>query len=145
MEPLDLSTQAPRSPRVRLAGLCMLARTIDKIRAGLPGGNLGCYQMAGFSERLLAGLGITEDELRQVVARARDDAEVATWVLEHSDPSKYDELNARIGAPTVGERLDRPDFMARYPIIAQRQLPPETTLFEMLEIDDAAMFPERPE
>lgn len=140
MEPLDLSTRAPRSPRVRLAGLYMLARTIDKLRATLPGGNLGPYQLAGFSERLLAALGIAEDDIRAVVALAKDDDEVASWVLKYSDQSKYPEINARLEAPTVGERLDRPDFLARYPIIEQKRLPAETTLLEMLELDDAAMF-----
>jgi hypothetical protein len=33
MEPLDLSAAPPRSPRVMLDGLAMLARTIDKTRA----------------------------------------------------------------------------------------------------------------
>jgi len=53
MEPLNLETAAPRSPYVQLGGLYMLARTVDKVRATLPGGNLGLYRMAGFSAELL--------------------------------------------------------------------------------------------
>ena len=117
----------------------MLARTIDKIRATLPGGNLGVYQIAGFSERLLKALEIPEDDLRSVVALASTDDEVVAWVHKHGNPAKYEEINQSLSAPTVGERMDRPDFLARYPVITQKRLPPEMTLLEMLELDDAEM------
>lgn len=139
MEPLDLTKRAPRSPSVRLGGLYMLARTIDKLRATLPGGNPGVYRIAGFSERMLKALEIPEDDLRSVVALASTDDEVVAWVHKHSDQAKYDEINRSLSSPTVGERMNRPDFLARYPVITEKQLPPETTLFEMLDIDDAEM------
>ena len=68
MTPVDLTKAPPRSPYAELGGLLMLARTIDKLRASLPGGHLGAYKMAGFSVRLLEGLGIAEDDLQGVVA-----------------------------------------------------------------------------
>lgn len=139
MEPLDLTKRAPRSPRNRLGGLYMLARTIDKMRATLPGGNPGVYQIAGFSERLLKALDIPEDDLRSVIALASTEDEVVAWVHKHGDPAKYDEINQSLSAVTVGERMDRPDFLARYPVITQKGLPPGMTLLEMLEIDDAEM------
>jgi Domain of unknown function (DUF5069) len=138
MEPLDLRAAPPRSPYVELGGLYMLARTIDKIRATLPGGNTGVYQIKGFSQRLLDALGIPEDDLRAVVSLAAGDDEIAAWVLKHSDPSKYAAINEALESPTVGERLDRPDFLERYPNV--KDLPSETTLFQMLDIDDAQMF-----
>lgn len=75
MESLDLTVRPPRGPRLPLADLdlVMLARTVDKVRATLPGGSLGSYQIPGFSARLLERLGITEDELRDAVAGARSD------------------------------------------------------------------------
>ncbi|MBV9971796.1 MAG: DUF5069 domain-containing protein, partial [Candidatus Eremiobacteraeota bacterium] len=68
MEPLDLSKRPPRSPKLELDGLTMLPRTIDKIRATLPGGNLGPYRIAGFSQRMLDAIGVTEEQLRDAVA-----------------------------------------------------------------------------
>jgi hypothetical protein len=138
MEPLDLRKAPPRSPNVQVGGLYMLARTIDKIRATLPGGNPGVYYIKGFSQRLLEELGIAEDDLRAVVALAASDDEVAAWVRRHSDPSKYDAINASLRAPTVGQRLDRPDFVERYPIV--KQLPKEMPILDMLEHDDREMF-----
>jgi hypothetical protein len=38
MDPLDLTVTPPRSPYQMLEGLYMLPRTIDKLRAKLPGG-----------------------------------------------------------------------------------------------------------
>ncbi len=59
---------ATRSPHVQFGGLYMLAQTVDKLRATLPGGNLGSYRIAGFSAQLLWKLGIEEDALRDDVA-----------------------------------------------------------------------------
>ena len=136
MDPLDLTKAPPRSPYVKIGGLYMLARTIDKMRAQLPGGGAGSYHISGFSSRMLKALAIEEDDMRAVVALASTDDEVVAWVHKHSDASKYDEINAAMERLTVGERLDRPDFVAKYPLV--KTLPPETPLFRMLEIDDAA-------
>lgn len=116
----------------------MLARTIDKIRATLPGGNLGAYAIEGFSRRMLDALDIPEDDLRAVIALAQSDDEVVAWVQKHSDASKYDAVNASMEEITVGQRLDRPGYAQKYPVITT--LPPETTLLRMLELDDAKSF-----
>ncbi len=70
MDALDLTQRPPRSPRDLLPGLDLLmaARTVDKIRATLPGGNLGQYQITGFSSSLLNRLGIVEGLLREAIA-----------------------------------------------------------------------------
>jgi hypothetical protein len=136
MESLDLSKAPPRSPYERLGGLLMLARTIDKLRATLPGGNLGAYRVRGFSGQLLDKLGVHEDDLRAVVSLASDEDEVVAWVRKHSDVSAYERINAEFEAERVGQR--GPDYFERYPVA--KTLPPETTLLRVLEIDDALAF-----
>jgi hypothetical protein len=136
MGPLDLTKTPPRSPYAKLGGLLMLARTIDKVRASLPGGNLGAYRIRGFSAQLLEALGVQEDDLRAVVALASDDEEVVAWVRKQSGAANYDEINARFESQTIGQR--GPDYFERYPVA--KTLPPETTLLRVLEIDDAALF-----
>ncbi|HLX26827.1 MAG TPA: DUF5069 domain-containing protein [Candidatus Cybelea sp.] len=140
MDALDLTTRPPRSPRELLPGLnlLMMARTVDKLRATLPGGNLGTYQISGFSSRLLDVLGIAEHELRAEIERAGTDAEVAAWIREHTDPSRFDEINAKLEGPTVGERLGDEAFMRRYPIA--KTLAPQTSRLDLLTADDAEMF-----
>jgi hypothetical protein len=143
MDALDLTQRPPRSPRALLPGLNLLmaARSVDKLRATLPGGNIGEYQITGFTSSLLNALGIAEAPLRAVIARAESDAEVATWIREHSNPQRYEEINATFEGRTVGERLEDPDFVARYPIA--RSLPPQTSRLDLLSADDAETFRER--
>lgn len=140
MNALDLTQRPPRSPRELLPGLdlFMAARTVDKIRATLPGGNIGEYQITGFSSSLLNALGISEAVLRKVIADAESDADVAAWIREHSDPKRYAEINAKLEGRTVGERLNDPEFLRRYP--SARNLPPETSRLDHLIADDAETF-----
>jgi hypothetical protein len=140
MNALDLTKRPPRSPRALLPGLDLLmaARTVDKIRATLPGGNLGEYQITGFSSSLLNALEIAESSLRKAIASARSDEEIATWIAEHSDPQRYAEINAKLEGRTVGERLNDAGFLQRYP--NARNLPPETSRLDHLIADDAEAF-----
>jgi hypothetical protein len=141
MDALDLTQRPPRSPRELLPGLDLLmaARTVDKIRATLPGGNLGQYQITGFSSSLLNKLGIVEGLLREAIAKAPSDREVAQWIALHSDPAGYAEVNASLERPTVGERVDDPEFVARYPLA--RRMPAESSRLDLLIADDREAFP----
>jgi hypothetical protein len=143
MQPLDLTKQAPRSPRAPLGNLDLVlaARTVDKLRATLPGGNIGDYQITGFTSRLINRLGIVEHQLRAVIARAESDQEIADWIAAHSDPSRYPEINAEFERQTVGERLGDAAFLERYP--SARALPPETSRLDHLAIDDVEAFGEK--
>ena len=140
MDALDLTKRPPISPRELLPGLDLLmaARTVDKLRATLPGGNIGEYQITGFSSSLLNALGIAESVLRKVIAQAGSDEEVASWIREHSDSTRYAEINAKLAGRTVGERLNDAEFLRRYP--NARNLPPETARLDHLIADDVESF-----
>jgi hypothetical protein len=140
MDALDLTQRPPRSPREPLADLDLLmaARTVDKLRASLPGGNLGAYQITGFSSRLLEELRVSEALLRDAIASASSDAEVAAWIRTHSDPARYAEIDAGFERLTIAERLSDPTFVARYPIL--ERLPPEMSRLDLLDADDREMF-----
>ncbi|MBV8365639.1 MAG: DUF5069 domain-containing protein [Candidatus Eremiobacteraeota bacterium] len=134
MEPLDLTKQPPRGPRERLEGLVLIPRTIDKMRASLPGGNLGGYKVPGFSSRLLQLIGVSEDDLLEVVRTASSDADVAAWLRTHADTSKFAELSQKFERQTVSDMKDQEDYHRRYPIARRLGL---TNLFDVLEADDA--------
>lgn len=140
MDALDLTKRPPRSPRELLPGLDLLmaARTVDKLRATLPGGNIGDYQITGFSSSLLNALGVAESVLRKAIAQAGSDEEVARWIRDHTDPARYAEINAKLEGRTVGERLNDAEFLRRYP--SARNLPPETSRLDHLIADDAESF-----
>ncbi len=138
MEPLDLSKAPPRSPKLQLDGLAMMPRTIDKLRASLPGGNMGDYRIDGFSRRMLEMLGITEEQLRDAIASAKSDEDVSEWLREHADTSKYEEFTQYISKRSIDDVKDKEAFMKRYPILERR--PDIYYLADMLEADDAEAF-----
>ncbi len=115
-----------------------MARTVDKIRATLPGGDPGDYKVEGFSTRVLTGLGVDLDDLTSIVALAESDDDVAQWILKHTTAEQRDRVNATLPAITIRDRMDRPNFFERYPVA--KELPLETPVLKMLEYDDLATF-----
>lgn len=142
MEPLDLTKNPPRPPRAELDGLANLPRTIDKMRALLPGGNPGVYKIAGFSGLMLETVGVTEDQFRDAVTQAKTDDDVVAWMRAHADTNKYAEFTNRILNRRVADIEARStDFLTRYPIAKRR--PDIEFMVDLLEADDAEMFAAR--
>jgi hypothetical protein len=143
MEPLDLTMRPPRAPRETLAGLAFMPRTIDKLRAEMPGGNMGTYlnRPDGLSAFMCKRIGVDMDELRAVVTSAPDEDAVAVWLRERVTPDVATETSAKLATMTM-DRLP-PEFQERvrtnHPVLAQR--PELNTFFEIFEADDAATFP----
>jgi len=137
MTPLDLSRQPPRPPSAELGGIVFLARSVDKVRATLPGGSLGAYQLPGWTERLLAALGIDLRDLTAAVAAAHSEDDVAAFVREHTTPAKIAAWNADAIArqPRDGNRVAAREI---FPWIDER--PDLITTLELLEEDDRRLF-----
>ncbi|MBV9439354.1 MAG: DUF5069 domain-containing protein, partial [Candidatus Eremiobacteraeota bacterium] len=113
----DLRLHPPRSPRAQLAGLVLLPRTIDKVRAKLQG-TLGLYRVApGMSNYLFEWLGITEDEFTDAVRRAPDDDAVAAWIVERCDPSTFPDINHRLSERGIRDDEHFQEVLPRYPVL----------------------------
>lgn len=138
MDALDLTLAPPRSPRHLLGGLVMLARTIDKVRATLPGGDIGVYKVEGMSGRFFDGLNLDPDEFSRRVASAEDEDDVVRWIVARTARELRDAYNEGAAAQTIGQRIDDPSFLERYP--AAKRLTSATTLFDLLDEDDREMF-----
>lgn len=140
MEALDLTKKPPRAPRTPLAGLdlIMAARTVDKMRASLPGGNLGAYQISGFSSRMLEAMSISEDEFREHVAQASNDAQIAAWLKERTTPEQISAFNTWITARRIEHRIDDEEFLKKYPHVVS--LSRDMALVDMLPLDDEIAF-----
>ncbi len=141
MEPLNLRLAPPRKPTDVLGGVVFMARTVDKVRATLPGGDPGEYKVDGFSTRALTTLNIDLDDFRSVVALAQNDDDVAQWILKHTTQEARDRVNSELPAQTLRDRMESPNFFERYPVA--KVLPLETPVLKMLEYDDLAMFADR--
>ncbi len=142
MTPLDLRKEPPRGVREKLLGFFFLARTIDKLRAELPGGSLGAYlnHDTGFSAWLVRRLGLDMDEFRAVVAGAPDEAAVVEWLVTRVDPSMAPALNAKLESFVV-ERMS-PENQAlvrsRHPVMAGR--PDLSKILDVIEAEDERAF-----
>jgi hypothetical protein len=140
MQPLDLTTAPPRAPRESLAGVVFLPRTIDKVRATLPGGELGAYNIPGFSEMLLEALGIDAVAFTAVVADAAGDDDVARFVETSTSPERVAAWNAMILA-RLPRNGDRNAAYEAYPWLRER--PDLVLALDVLEEDDRQHFAHR--
>ena len=141
---LDLTKVAPRSAYIKISGLAIIARTIDKCRASLAG-TIGEYHFdCPVDNMLFSFMGIKGADFKAYVAEGHTDEEIAKWVKENgtnkrsdaeiatwsdhfksdfsysTDPAKKDWFNgecARLG-------ID----------------PAKNTLFDYLDIDDKKSF-----
>jgi hypothetical protein len=142
MEPLDLRSRAPRPPREKLLGVMFLPRTIDKLRAELPGGHLGDFinHDRGFSAFVVKRLGLDMDAFRDAVAAAASEAEVEAWLRERIDPAVVEPLNAKLESFT-SDRMPAEDqalLRARHPVLEKR--PDLSNILDILEADDRHAF-----
>jgi hypothetical protein len=140
MEPLDLTTRPPRGSRETMLGLSFMPRTIDKVRAEMPGGNIGQYlnESRGISAFMCRRIGIDMEELRAAVAAAKDETEVEAWLRERLDPAGVEETNRKLESLTI-ERLSPEDqAMVRnyHPILTSR--PELVRFYDIFEADEAA-------
>jgi len=147
MEPLDLSVRPPRSPYAQMHGIYMIPRTIDKLRAQLPGGKLGPYSLStefgpGLSIFLLDGLRLSEKTLFQLVQQAQAEEDIVNWLQGSVDLSGKARINEMLLGPTAGDVLElipQSIFDEFYP--AAKTMPKTAPMFDILIEDDRLMFP----
>jgi len=143
MEPLDLTQRPPRSCYAELDGLMLMPRTIDKLRGFLPGGNPGDYfingKTPGLSQFLLDRLGITLNDLTDIVARASNEEEVAAWLRERTDPSQYPAINATLQRIKPKHAHD-PEYFAELYAHTLSVHPELEHILEIIEEDDRRLF-----
>ena len=95
---MTLSDKPPRRPRAELAGVVFLPRSIDKVRATLPGGDPGPYNIPGFTQLMLEKLGISVESFSAAVAAAESDDEVGAFVRANTTQARIDEWNGWVTA-----------------------------------------------
>lgn len=142
MESLNLSLSPPRSPHQRLAGIVFGARLVDKLRASLPGGERAGYlPVTGFSLVWAHYTKIDLKQLREVVASATTESEVESWVEDRTRTLDKDAINAKMTNWNISR------MPAEYVGLFSKIYPPElreehTNLFDLLEADDARLYPQ---
>jgi len=138
----DLTKEPPRSPRVRLGGYVILARTTDKCRAFLAG-RIGEYHFDCPLDNMLFGFkGVTGDDFKAKVQTGASDEELASWVDSHGLAKTPEEIKSwSDGMEGLYPYNDpeRRDWFAEQtgPLGLD---PAKTSLFDWLEADDKASY-----
>ena len=88
----DLSKEPPRSPRQRIGGYSILARTIDKGRAVLNGTTGEYHYNCGLDQMLFGFKGLDHEEVKKLLATGASDDEVLDWVNSHGRPKSSAEI-----------------------------------------------------
>jgi hypothetical protein len=142
MTPLDLRTTPPRSPYDELADMVMLARTVDKARGLLPGGNRGQYWISpGVSAWLIGKLGFNEESFVAFVGSADDEAAVSAEVERRADADRRKRWDAGMREMTVAAL--GPEFAKLVPQI-YGPVEPDERILDVIVRDDALFVSEAP-
>ena len=138
----DLTKEPPRSPRVRIGGYAILARTYDKCRA-LLGGNIGEYHFDCPLDNMLFGFkGVKGDDFKAEVEKGVSVEEMARWLDSHGEKKTPEEVKAwsdEIEKTNPYDNPEKRDWFVKQ--VSVHNLDPEkTTLFDWLEVDDKASY-----
>src|SRR3979490_1795186 len=82
--PADLTQRPPRSFHVRLGGLVILPRMLDKGRAAFAKKNGDYKYNSGTDQHLVRFLGFDPKALLKELATGKGDGEILEWVRSHS-------------------------------------------------------------
>lgn len=143
-DPNDLTQHAPRSPRVRLGGLVIVPRMLDKCRASL-GGKAGDYEYGCSLDRyVLDFLGIDPEALKAEVAKGGGDGDLLAWMRANARhprlPHEIEAFSAwheRRAPATPEKRAKMSELQAAAGAAARDDI---STWFDLLDLDDHASF-----
>ena len=139
---LDLSEQAPHSPRERLGGFAIACRAVDKCRASLAG-TLGDYHYdCPLDKQLFSFKSITGDQFTAAVKAAKNYDEVGTWLLNHGTEKTPPEIEDWSDDKEGNSLMKNPEKRAYFIEDCHRLGldPNKTTTFDWLEADDRFSF-----
>lgn len=143
-DPYDLTQHAPRSPRVRLGGLVIVPRMLDKCRAALKG-KAGEYEYGCSLDRyVLDFLGLDAEALKAEVAKGKGDGDILAWMRANARharlPHEIEAFSAwhERRAPSTPEKRSKMSELQAGAGAAGRD--DITSWFDLLDLDDHASF-----
>jgi len=139
----DLTKRPPRSPRVRLGGLALLPRMLDKGRATIAGTNGEYHYNCPMDQHLINFLGFDPAALKKQLATGKGDGEILEWLSKNAKPKRTPSEIAAWSAyhdQRAPSDVEGRDYLHE----VHRTLAPERediiTWFDMLDLDDHVTF-----
>jgi starvation-inducible DNA-binding protein len=139
---LDLTKQAPHSPRNRIGGFVIASRAVDKCRASLSNETGEYHYDCPLDNVLFTFKGITGAQFKKAVQASKTYEDVGTWLLANGTSKTPAEIKAwsdevEGGSPMKNaERRD--SFIHNCSMLGL--IPESSTTFDWLEADDRASF-----
>ncbi len=140
----DLTQRPPRSLRVRLGGLALLPRMLDKGRATLAGKNGEYHYDCGLDQHLIRFLDFDPKALSEQLAAGKADGEVLEWLLANSknkrtawEIAQWSAYQDNRGPDSDAETLA---FFAKFVGTLSQTREDLTTWAAVLDADDYASF-----
>jgi len=139
---LNLSEQAPHSPRERIGGFAIACRAVDKCRASLAGTPGEYHYDCPLDKQLFSFKGITGDQFTAAVKAAKNYDEVGTWLLNHGTEKTPPEIEDWSDDQEGNSLMKNPEKRAYFIEDCHRLGldPNKTTTFDWLEADDRFSF-----
>jgi hypothetical protein len=139
---LNLSKQAPHSPRERIGGFAIACRAVDKCRASLSGSPGEYHYDCPLDNQLFSFKGITGDQFQAAVKIAKTYDEVGAWLLANGIPKTPPEIEDWSDDQEGASLMADPDKRAYFSEDCHRLGldPNKTTTFDWLEADDRFSF-----
>ena len=138
----DLTKEAPRSPKTKLGGFVILARTIDKCRAML-WGNIGEYHFDCPLDNMLFGpAGVKGDDFKAQIEGGASDEEMVAWMKDSGSLKTESEIAAwseGMMAANPYENPEKRDWFVEQ-VSVYKLDPKTTTLFDWLDVDDRESY-----
>jgi len=138
----DLSKQPPTSPRQRVAGFVIAARTTDKCRASMEN-KLGEYHFdCPLDNALFSFKEITADQFKSAVKAAKTYEDIGHWLKTNGKSKTDSEIKAWSDSTEAGTLINDPQ-KRDYFIENCKKVgldPQKATIFDWLEADDRASF-----
>ena len=140
----DLTRRPPRSMRVRLGGLAILPRMLDKERATLAKKNGEYDYNSPTDQHLVNFLGLDPEALLKELATGKGDGEILGWLLEHAktprSPWEIEAWSAYFDKRGPGSDAETLSGFAEY--VGQHSKTREDikSWFDALDLDDYVSF-----
>jgi starvation-inducible DNA-binding protein len=139
---LDLTKQAPHSPRHRIGGFVIASRTVDKCRASLSNEAGDYHYDCPLDNVLFSFKGITGEQFKAAVNKAKSYEDVGVWLMANGTPRTAAEVKKwsdEVEAGSPMQTADRRDSFIKN-CTALGLVPEKSSTFDWLEADDRASF-----
>jgi hypothetical protein len=139
---LNLSEQAPHSPRERIGGFAIACRAVDKCRASLAGTPGEYHYDCPLDNQLFSFKGITGEQFTAAVKVAKNYDEVGTWLLANGTTKTAPEIEDWSDDQEADSLMKYSEKRAYFVEDCHRLGldPDKTTTFDWLEADDRFSF-----